>query len=156
MYNHLATSLPHNESVRPSAFQALSRAESNNEEALSLTEWIGAHGTVSIDSHSYDPTGKTLKIIFSLTDLASQYFSLLRGLIGLGRPSSILVEALPKERNFSLQLEVGMESEARMYLSRLFAIIDSEIRFKQVLRKIIINQEKFEREERLLYNSFIS
>lgn len=154
MYNHIAASLPNNEPTT-SAFQTISRA-GIKDETLSLTDWIVSHGAVSLHEHSYDPLGKSMTITFSLTGVASKYFSVLRGLIGLGRPSSISIAALPKARNFSLKVVLGQESEAKVYLSKLFAIIESEIRFKQVLRKIIINQEKFEREERLLYNSFIS
>lgn len=154
MSNNIAASFPSDEATPgASGFQAISRAESPNEDALSLSDWIGIHETVSFQSQSDDQSGKSTTITFRLSGTASGCFSLLRGLIALGRPRTFIFQALLQTRNFSLKLEVGRESEVKIYLSRLFAIIDSEIRFKQVLRKVIVNQDKFEREERLLYNS---
>ena len=154
MSNNIAASFPNIESTpRASGFQAISRAERPNEDGLSLSDWFGAYETVSIQSQDYGQDGDSIAITFRLTGLASEYFPLLRGLVALGRPKTFVFQAVPQAKNFSLKLEVGQESEVQIYLSRLFAIIDSEIRFKQVLRKVIINQDKFEREERLLYNS---
>jgi len=135
------------------SFQTVSRAKSSIEDTSSLSDWIGTQEFVSLQTQSYDQEGKSATLTFSLTGFAAEHFSLMRGLIALGQPLSFILQAVPKTRNFSLQFEVGQEQEVNSYLSRLFAIIESEIRFKQVLRKVIANQERFEREERLLFNN---
>ena len=61
--------------------------------------------------------------------------------------------AVAESRSFILEIEAAQEYEVKKYLSKIFNLINSEIRFKQVLRKVIINQEKFKKEEKLLFNS---
>ncbi len=154
MPNHIAASyLPHESTQRTFSFQTVTRNNNAKEDSLSLLDWIDSQDVISVQGKEYDHSSQSIAITFSLDGLASGYFSLVRGLMAFGQPRSFDLQADVKSRNFTLRLEVGQEATAKTYLSKILALINTEIRFKQVLRKVIVNQEKFEKEERLLFNS---
>ncbi|HLT06179.1 MAG TPA: hypothetical protein VK014_01565 [Cyclobacteriaceae bacterium] len=120
-------------------------------DGLTLLEWLNNNELISLHNHNTD--GTTHSLSFSLAGPASDYFPLLRSIILLGLPNSFTLNAAVQSRSFNLQWKEPKEPEVRNYLVKVLDLISAEIRFKQVLRKVIANQEKFEKEERLLFNS---
>lgn len=154
MPNHITTSYLTNESIqRTFSFQTISRNNNANGDSLSLLDWIDSQEIISLQGKEYDNNSQSTTLTLSLAGLASGYFSLVRGLMALDQPRSFTLQAAVKTRNFTLQLEAGQEAATKIYLGKILALLNAEIRFKQVLRKVIDNREKFEREERLLFNS---
>lgn len=153
MSSNNTASYQNNESTLPAShFQTISRRRKSDEDVSSLLEWIGTQENISFQQKS-DDTDQATEIAFSLAGSSSEYFPLLRALIALGQPLTFIIQAVSGSRTFVLQYAADQESEVKGYLSKVFSLINAEIRFKQVLRNVIANQERFEREERLLFNS---
>lgn len=154
MSNNIVASYLNSDSTqRKFSFQTVSRNHNSNEDTLSMLDWMAAQEIVSLEQVHGDLDWAKDKIEFSLVGQASDYYSLFKGLIAFGKPRGLEFKTVAGSRSFLLQVEAAQEREAKMYLSKIFNLISSEIRFKQVLRKVIVNQEKFEREEKLLFSS---
>jgi hypothetical protein len=150
--NNTASYLNNELTLPASHFQSISRNADSELEALSLLEWMGTQENISFQRESNDAE-QASKMVLSLIGAASDYFPLLRGIIALGQPLTFIFQVMAGSRTFVLQYAADQESEVKSYLNQVFSLINAEIRFKQVLRKVIVNQEKFEKEERLLFNS---
>ena len=154
MSNHTVASYLNSESGdRDFGFQSIIRNSNSDDHSMSLLDWFDRQEVVSLHGTEHGKSGQSTTITFGLAGLAAPYFPILRGLIALGQPRTFGVEVDTKTRSFSLRLEEDQEAEVKNYLKPLFVLIKSEVRFKQVLRKVLLNQEKFEREEKLLYRS---
>lgn len=154
MSNNIAASFLNSDTTqRTFSFQTVSRNINSNENTLSMLDWMAAQEIVSLEQVHGDLDRAKDKIEFSLVGQASHYYSLFKGLIAFGQPRAFKFKTIAGSRSFVLQVEAAQERAAMTYLSKIFNLINSEIRFKQVLRKVIVNQEKFEREEKLLFNS---
>jgi hypothetical protein len=134
-------------------FQAVSRNEESNPHTISMWDWIRENENIKIESQSSASGNKSKlqKIKFSLAGKAAAYYPLLKGVIASG-PSSNWIPADTKDRSFTFIFDVESEIESFKYLVEILRIVEEEVRFKQVLRKVIINQEKFELEEKLLFH----
>src|SRR5690606_18475439 len=134
-------------------FQTVSRNEKVNFDAISLWDWIRDNENIKIESQSLASENKLElhKIQFSLTGKATAYYPLLKGIIASGAPSN-LIQADTKERSFTYIVNVESETESLKSFVDILKIVEEEVRFKQVLRKVIINQEKFKLEEKLLFH----
>jgi hypothetical protein len=155
MTNNTAAAYINNDfKSRTFSFQTISRNENSSTEGLGLLEWMDAQEIITLHQQADgegDRAGRNIE--FSLKGLAAEYYSLVKALIVQGAPRTFTFQVMGQSRSFNLLTNGAQESEVRRYLSKIFSLIDSEIRFKQVLRKMIVNQEKFEMEERLLFNS---
>ncbi|MEX2594544.1 MAG: hypothetical protein WD426_17370 [Anditalea sp.] len=134
-------------------FRSVSRNERIDTNSISLLDWISQNENIYVKDHAVSSLdSKGLKEIhFSLSGKLAGFYPLLRGIAGSGQPQSLLLNANHEERNFTLQFDASSEGEAKKYLSKVLNIIEDEARFKQVLRKVIANQEKFKLEEKLLF-----
>lgn len=134
-------------------FKSVLRNETSNPESLTLEGWmnldehitVGELATVTQSNQTYR------KICFSLSGHAAAYYPLFRSIIASGPPHVHLITN-KEVKGFVLKFVVGMEDEVSRYLAKVLDMIKAEIRFKQVLRKLIANQERFLLEERLLFN----
>lgn len=154
MTNHTIAYYLNRESVERSfGFQSIIRNSNSDDHNMSLLDWFDRQEFVSLHGTEHGKCGQSTTITFGLAGLAAPYFPILRGLIALGQPRTFGVRVDLKTRSISLELEENQEVAVRNYLKPLFALIQSEVRFKQVLRKILVNQEKFERAEKLLFRS---
>lgn len=154
MSNNIASYLPHNISTdRVFSFQKISRAENINSNPVNLKDWILENELLSFDEKAVteEASQGSQKIWFSLSEKFAEYFPLLRGVFASAKSSAFSLQTNNSLKSFSLKFDTAIEAEAKEYLSRVLHIISAESRFKRVLRKIITNQEKFEREEKLLF-----
>jgi hypothetical protein len=135
-------------------FQSVSICKKTDDPSKTILDWISQNENIHVEDQAYsvDPEMGVKKIRFSLTGNLAGLFPLLRGIAGSGHPSSIFLDAHTKEKYFILQFDTSSEGKAREYLSKVFKIIEDEFRFKLLLKKVISNQEKFIREEKLLFN----
>lgn len=136
------------------SFQTVSTNEKSNPKSRVLENWINLDEHISVEKQStFTQANKTYReICFNLSGQAAAYYPLFRSIIA-SLPSYLhSLQANRKAKCFVLKFDVGMENEISAYLSKAIDLIKAEIRFKQVLRKLIDNQERFNREERLLFN----
>jgi|SRR5690606_18909138 len=134
-------------------FQTVSRNEKIHSHAISLWDWIRENENIKIESQSSfsEKQLKLQKINFSLHGKAVVYYPLLKGIIASGSFTNRIMPDANK-RSFTFTFDLEFESEALEYLVNVLKIVEEEVRFKQVLRKVIINQEKFVLEEKLLFH----
>lgn len=135
------------------SFQKVSRNKNASSDTASFAEWIGGNEIVSLQEQGFiEKSGISYhKISFRLAELAAVYYSLLKGIIALGKSGDFTIQSEDNSRSFVLQFEVSQEAGVRGYLDQILNLIKDEMRFKRVLRQVISNQEKFEREEKLLF-----
>lgn len=150
MSNHITASYLNDHSTqRVFSFRTILRNENTEHDSLSLAEWINTREYISLEQDITDKVHQ--KIGFSLSGISAGLYPLLRAIIASSRPRSFSFQAVTQSRSFMVEFEVSQEAEVKDYLSKILRIADAELRFKQVLRKVIINQEKFEREQKLLF-----
>lgn len=75
---------------------------------------------------------------------------LLNGLLAIGQPRKGSVEFYPELDTFAVKFYQSEEQVAATFIERIFALIKEEIRFKQILKRVIETQERFGRESQLL------
>ena len=141
-------------SERPFNFKSVLRNETSSPEALTLEEWMNLDEHITVgELATFTQSNQTYrKICFSLSGHAAAFYPLFRSIIASGPAHVHLIKANKGVKGFVLKFVVGMEEEVSGYLAKVFDVIKAEIRFKQVLRELINNQERFLLEERLLFN----
>lgn len=149
----IASSYKNTSPERIFSFQTVARNENTAFGSLSLWDWMVSSEVVSLEEPSAANTqGNTLQEInFSLSERLASFFPLLRGILASDQPQFFELQADSKLKSFKLIYHAEGEAEAKDYLSKVLGIVKAEARFKQVLRKVIVNQEKFLREEKLLF-----
>ncbi|AWW31939.1 hypothetical protein DN752_18340 [Echinicola strongylocentroti] len=141
------------------SFQSVSRNEAVEATSLTAYDWlennefVQLQGQGSFGFQNYaDANKKFQAIYFTLKgNLAAQY-AFFRGIVLAGQPKEIYLENIHENRSFTLKFYKKNEEVAKRYLEKIFKIVNEEIRFKQVLRKVLVNQEKHRLEEKLLFN----
>lgn len=137
---------------RTFSFQAIVRNENTDSGSPSLLEWIGSNELVSLKKSNTDTSNQTSReIIFSLSETVAVYFPLLKGILASAKSQWFVLRTDDGSKSFALRYDKEREIEVRDLLFKVLGIVDAEARFKQVLRKVIVNQEKFNREEKLLF-----
>lgn len=137
------------------SFQSVSRNEKIDSHSMSLLDWIHQNGNITIEGlveNSIDQKTGLKEIQFSLSGKLVAFYSLLRGIAASGQPQSLWLQTNHKEKTFTFKFDASAEEGAKEFLTKVLKILEDEARFKQVLRKIIKNQEKFKLEEKLLLN----
>ncbi|HLU89406.1 MAG TPA: hypothetical protein VKZ51_06190 [Cyclobacteriaceae bacterium] len=135
-------------------FTQVSRNEKAEIKPVSLLEWLQDNPmldllTVTEDS---DSGGIFQELSFRLAGKASAQYPLLKGMFSSGRPKQLALQADDASKIIFLRFDKADETGAYQYISRVLSIIDEEVRFRQVLRKVIENQQRFVLEEKLLLN----
>lgn len=131
-------------------FHSISINTKSDSISTGFMDWFIENDFVQLEGHLAQAKEGIHEVYFSLSGNAAAFYPLMRGIIFSGQPSSLVLQANHSSRNFTLRFQ--QDGEAREYLSKVFGILYREIRFKQVLRKVIANEEKFKLEERLLFN----
>lgn len=136
------------------SFHKVSTNDNRISDTTSLLDWIKENDLIYLQSEggSIDIHSQNKSLIFSLSGISSDYFPLLRGISASGFGSAFKLLVKPQSKIFTFVYNIQDEAEAKEYLSKVFNMVRKEIRFKQVLRKVLFNQEKFRREEKLLFN----
>jgi hypothetical protein len=136
------------------SFQKVSTNDVSSSAQIRLLDWLKENDLIYLQSEKVfmDSQFPKQEVVFCLTGISTDYFPLLRGIAasGHGSPFRLLVNSPLK--SFTFAYDIQDEAEARIYLSKVLNLVRKEIRFKQVLRKVIYNQEKFKREEKLLFS----
>src|SRR5690554_5220520 len=138
----IASSHKNTSPERTFSFQSVVRNENFDLGSPSLVDWIGSNELVSLEKSSIHTSIQTIQeISFSLSDTVAGYFPLLRGILASAKSQLFEIQANNTLKTFDLRYDIEREAEAKDYLAMVLAILDAEARFKQVLRKVIINQE---------------
>lgn len=141
------------------SFQSVLRNNVAEQAPINVYEWLKVQDSVQVegdgafDFGNFPGANKSFQAIyFTLKgDLAEQY-AFFRGIVLAGQPKEVYLENIHETRSFTLKFYKNNEEIAKQYLEKIFKIVREEIRFKQVLRKVLINQEKHRLEEKLLLN----
>lgn len=75
---------------------------------------------------------------------------MVNGLISIGQPDGVILEFEKENAIYSLKFYDANVLKVSNYLHKIFRMVSEEIRFKSILKKIIQNQQVFEKEEQLL------
>ncbi|QDH79677.1 hypothetical protein FKX85_11775 [Echinicola soli] len=141
------------------SFQSVSRNKDKDLTSLSAYDWLAHNEFVQLEGqgsfgfHNYaDANKKFQAIYFTLKGDIAAHYAFFRGIVLAGQPKEIYLENIHENRSFTLKFYKKNEAVAKQYLEKIFRIVNEEIRFKQVLRKVLINQEKHRLEEKLLLN----
>ena len=154
MSNHTTASYLQNESNETDlGFRKITRSNASYDDRMGLLGWLQAQEIIALHDSAGDDSGNPLTVQFSLAGLASSHFPILRALIALGRPSTFNIQSDGNSRTFTLRYSADQEAEVKSYLHLVLSLIRAEVRFRQVLRQVLVNQEKFEMEERLLFRN---
>ena len=135
------------------SFQKISTNDINSSVRTRLLDWLKDNDLIYLQSQevSIESNSQKQTLKFSLTGISSDYFPLLRGIAASGYAKAFWLQVNSKLKSFVFEYDNQDEAEAKEYLSKVLNLVRKEIRFKQVLRKIIYNQDKHRREEKLLF-----
>jgi hypothetical protein len=87
---------------------------------------------------------------FKLNDEFKAIQPLFVGLISIGQPSKGTVEFYEEMDTFAVKYYQSDEQDMAAYLENIFSVLKEEIRFKQILKRVIEKQERFGKESQLL------
>ncbi|MDO9554732.1 hypothetical protein [Rhodonellum sp.] len=139
------------------AFQKVSKTQTTVENPLSVMDLMVACGivqvteTASFDFPNFPEAKKSFQVIyFELSSDYATHTSLFGGLVSLGKPNGVILQQNRELGNFTLKFYASNSETVKSYLQKIFGIVEEEIRFKSILKKIIQNQQRFENEEQLL------
>lgn len=135
-------------------FTQVSRNEKPEIKPVSLLEWL--HDNPVLDlltvTEGSDSGRDFQELSFRLAGKASAQYPLLKSMFSSGRPKQLALQADDASKIIFLRFDKAEETPAYQYISRVLSIIDEEVRFRQVLRKVIENRQRFVLEEKLLLN----
>jgi len=147
-----------NASANPNfVFQKVSKTQTTVENAFSVMElmvtceMVKVTESASFDFPNFPEAKKSFQVIYF--ELSSNYTiqkSLFGGLVSLGKPNGVILQQNRELGNFTLKFYASNSETVKDYLQKIFGIVEEEIRFKSILKKIIQNQQRFENEEQLL------
>lgn len=139
------------------AFQKVSKAQVTVGNQFSVMDlmvqsgMVEITGTASFDFPNFQEVKKSFQVIyFELSSDYARYSSLFGGLISFGKPQGVILQQNRELGNFTFKFYVSNVEIVKSYLQKIFGIVEEEIRFKSILKKIIQNQQRFENEEQLL------
>ncbi|MBD8487469.1 hypothetical protein IFO69_01795 [Echinicola sp. CAU 1574] len=140
-------------------FQSVIRNLNQDNGAISAFEWLNEHESVQVEGSAdfnfgnFPGSNKSFQAIyFSLKGDLVDHYAFFRGIVLAGQPKEVFLENIHDKRSFTLKFYKRNEEVAKEYLEKIFKIVNQEIRFKQVLRKVLINEKKHRLEEKLLFN----
>ncbi|WP_194774482.1 hypothetical protein [Pararhodonellum marinum] len=149
-------------SERIFSFQKVSRKTSENPQPVVLDYLLESAQVTVIENTAFDfpnfpESNKIFKVIyFELSDASKELKGLFRGLFSLGKPKGVILEEIKEKDQFVVKYYESDAQVVRTYLSGIFSLVEGEQRFKSLLKKIIINQEKFRNEEALLQKELLA
>lgn len=154
MPSHTTASYLQNESNETDlGFRKITRSNASYDDRMGLLGWLQAQEIVTLEESTANDSAQPPAVKFGLAGMASSHFPILRALIALGRPSTFTIQSDGNKRSFTVRFSADQEAEVKSYLHLVLSLIRAEVRFRQVLRQVLVNQEKFEMEERLLFRN---
>nr|WP_215223403.1 hypothetical protein [Echinicola shivajiensis] len=150
-----------NTSLAPNtfSFKSVIRNNAQDQSDINVFDWLDQHDAVKVEGQgafdfaNFQNSNKSFQVIyFSLEADLADHYALFRGIVLAGQPKEVYLENIHEKRSFSLKFYKNNESVAKEYLEKIFKIVNEEIRFKKVLKKVLVNQEKHRLEEKLLFN----
>ncbi|HSJ66393.1 MAG TPA: hypothetical protein VK921_01905 [Anditalea sp.] len=151
-------SLTHHSSEQENfAFQSISKNSENSIISTSVLEimescdMVDLIKTNTLDFSGFSESGKKYNVMeFSLEGNAINLRGLFNGIICLGNPKEVSLTYQKDLNTYILKYYETDEGVAVKYFSKIINIIESEIRFKAILRKVIDNLKAFDSSQQLL------
>ncbi|GGZ26205.1 hypothetical protein GCM10007049_18530 [Echinicola pacifica] len=141
------------------SFQSVIRNNNKEVNELNVREYLASRSDVELEGQgtfsfgNYAGVNKEFNAVyFNLKGNLSEHYAFFRGLVLAGQPNELFLESVHETKSFTLKFYNKNEAVAKKYLEKLFKIVEDELRFKQVLRKVLVNQERHKLEEKLLFN----
>ncbi|WPR76981.1 hypothetical protein [Algoriphagus sp. NG3] len=82
-------------------------------------------------------------------------YPLFRGLSEAGKPKSLNLRFSPVERAVYFQYPEASQKEVSVFFAELHTLMQKEVLFKQLLKKVIVNRNRFRSEQFLLQNALM-
>lgn len=82
-------------------------------------------------------------------------YPLFRGLSESGKPKSLTIRFSPTDKSAYFHYPESSESEVSQFFAQLILLLQNEVKFKKVLKEIIINRNQFNSEQFLLQNAMM-
>jgi len=119
----------------------------NENALLTLTAFFDESKILNRLSYTFIPAGilyssDRVVLKFSLAKGYENYFTLLRGLLGFGKPPHLLVVAEPIDKTFTIEVTSAYAENVISYFQKIFTWLDKEIKFKAALKEVIRLQQE--------------
>jgi len=141
------------------AFQSISKKSDKSIpgstvlEIMENCDLIELNETRAFDFAGYPESAKNYKVLeFNLAGNAIPLKGLFNGMISLGNPKEAMLTHQKDLGNYVLKYYDSDEKVALAYFVKIINIIEDEIRFKTILRKVIDNLKAFDSSQQLLKN----
>ncbi len=82
-------------------------------------------------------------------------YPLFKGLSEAGKPRSLNLRFSAAEKTVFFHYPVSSHPEVSLFLSKLILFLQNEVKFKKVLKEVIINSNHFKSEQFLLQNAMM-
>ena len=100
-------------------------------------------------------TGDMMQGMCRLEQNFQTLYPLFRGLISLGKPSSLILTFSPEEKSIFYSFRAESLPEVEQFFTRILTLLQKEVKFKKVLKEIIENRLQFKAEQRLLHSALL-
>ncbi|KEO72503.1 hypothetical protein [Anditalea andensis] len=145
------------------AFQSISKNSDLSIGSLSVLEimdsceFIDLRTTKTFDFVGHPEAGKQYTVIgFSLSGKAAALKGLFNGIISLGNPKEVGLTYQADLDTYVFKYYQKDQHIAIGYLQKIIKMIESEIRFKAVLKKVIENIKAFDFSQQFLRNEIFN
>lgn len=102
---------------------------------------------------SSEKSGHQMHGLCKMDNELESLFALFRGLSEAGRPQELSLKFTFDSREVAFSYPISNSIEVIKYFKRLISILQQEVKFKQVLNRIISIRKQFTSEQILLQNS---
>jgi len=141
------------------AFQSISKKSKKSYTNSTVLDIMESCGMVDIkevrevDFAHHPDTNKNFKVLeFNLAGNAASLKGLFNGMICLGNPKEVSLNFQKDLDSYVFKYYESDEKVAVKYFEKIVNIIEDEIRFKSILRKVIDNLKAFDTSQQLLRN----
>ncbi|MGY6520605.1 MAG: hypothetical protein ACXIUD_02690 [Mongoliitalea sp.] len=144
-----------NQYIASESLQVSVRSTSKNDEYLTLTDWFASAEWIRLEDYAtYNfPNFPEKKEVFNAFYCSIEHVpvkNLFKTLLTLGGLPGMLIEYQKEQNQFVFRLYKSQEATLLAKLQWMERYIAKELRFKQILTKLITNEKRYQAEERLL------
>jgi len=101
-------------------------------------------------------SGMTIQGMCKFKKEFESLYPLLRGLSEAGKPRNLSLQFSENDKSAHFYYPESCASEIAAYFNKLFILLRNEIKFKSILKKVIINRDRFKAEQMQLHSSLIN
>ncbi len=101
-------------------------------------------------------SGELIQGVCHLEKRFDALFPLFRGLVSLGKPSSLTLTFSKEEKSIFYSFSSEAQPEVEHFFARVLALLQKEVKFKQILKEIIENRLRFKSEQSLLQSTLLA